>query len=145
MAEMIPNQQGRIVVVQSADPSKGNEINYTQPARVRWRLKSFVATLVTDVTVADRLPELVIFLGVHEVLRITAAQPLGADSTFIYGWHEGERALALTDQTSRITALPRNYLLNNQAIIGTLTVNLQGNDNWSAAVIVAEEWIEPLA
>lgn len=145
MAEQLPQDQGRIVVIQPTDPAMGSNPTYTQPIRVRWHLKSYQAVLATEIAVADRIPELTITQDGVEVLRITASQLLAASSTFIYGWMEGERALAVSGQTSRVTALPRSYHLNNQAVIAIETKGIQIGDQWSGVVIVAEEWIEPLA
>jgi len=145
MAEQIPVDQGRLVLIAPADPAMGDNPSITQPQRVRWKLKSFQATLITSVTVADRVPELTITVNALEVLRITASQGTAASLTFIYGWMAGERALAVTGQTSRVTALPRNYLVNNQSIIAITTVDIDPADQWQNIRLVVEEWIEPLA
>ncbi len=145
MGEMIPDQQGRIVVVQPAVPGMGADWNHQVPLRTRWHLKTVQCTLVTDIAVQDRVPELVITQNGIEVIRITASQVLAASLTFIFGWMEGERAAAVSGQTSRVAALPRGLHLNNQAVISVETVDLDIMDQWINAVIMAEEWIEPLA
>lgn len=145
MAEMIPDQHGRILLLNPANPAKGAEIVVTQPIRVRWALKSFQVKLATGLVVADRIPELYIQQDGVEAIRITGSQSLAASGTFIYGWMEGERALSVTGQTSRVTALPRKFYMNNQAVIGTLTVGIDMDDQYSNVVVVVEEWIEPLA
>ena len=145
MAEMIPDQQGRIVVVTATNPGMGIDWSYTLPSRVRWHLKTVQCELTTGVDVADRIPELAITQGGVEVIRITASQSLAANLVFLYGWMEGERALALTGQTSRVTALPRGLHLNDRAIISVITDGLALSDDWKDIYIMAEEWIEPLA
>ncbi|MBA7628749.1 hypothetical protein ES703_36244 [subsurface metagenome] len=145
MAEMIPDQQGRIVVVEAAPAGPGVDWTHTLPLRVRWRLRTIQATLVAGPDVVDRIPELTITQNGHEIIRITVSQSLAANLTFIYGWMEGERALAVTGQTSRVTALPRQLHLNNQAIIACVTVGLTLTDQWNDVIISAEEWMEPLA
>jgi len=145
MAQQIPDQQGRIVVVVVPNPVVGADWNYAIPVRTRWRVRSVQATLQTSVFAANRIPELTFTIGVNELLRISASQQQVASLAFITGWMEGERASLIAGQTSRVTALPRGYLLNNQAVIAVVTVALDVNDQWSDIVIVAEEWIEPLA
>lgn len=145
MSDMIPGDQGRLVVVTAPAVPLGTDPNYVMPLRVRWKLKSVQATLTTGVFVGNRIPELTITQDGIEVLRITASQLQAASVIFITGWMEGERALAIVGQTSRVTALPRGYLLNNQAIIAIATVGLDAGDQWTDMYIVAEEWIEPLA
>ncbi len=145
MAEQIPSQQGRIVVVTVADPGAGVDWAFNLPIRVRWHLKRVQCKLTTGVDVAERVPELTITQGGVEVIRITASQSLAASLVFLYGWHEGERALAVTGQTSRVTALPRGLHLNDQAVIQVVTAGLTMTDDWTNIYIMAEEWIEPLA
>ncbi|MBA7620829.1 hypothetical protein ES703_28184 [subsurface metagenome] len=146
MAEMLPPEHGNLLLLQPASPGLGTDIVVTMPARVRWWLRSFQATLTTSANVADRVPELIISIGAIEVLRVTCAQSVAASSVFIFGWHEGERALAVTGQTSRVTALPRGYHINAGGSMATATVNLDAvGDQWSKIAVVVEEWIEPLA
>ena len=144
MAEMIPEDQGHIVLVDLGIVPAGTDPVFVMPDRVRWRLKSVQGILTTGVNVADRIPELSILFGANEVLRITASQLLAASGVFIFGWMEGERALAVAGQTSRVTALPRNFLLNNAATIQIITTAIDPADVWTDVFIVAEEWIEPL-
>ncbi|GAH83661.1 unnamed protein product [marine sediment metagenome] len=145
MAEQIPDQQGRIAVVNVAGVAAGTDWNYVQEIRTRMWLKAVTATLITSVNIADRVPELVITQGGVEIIRITGSQLTAANTTFIYGWMEGERALAVTGQTSRVTALPRQLHLNNQAVISVTTVALDAVDQWVDIYLYFEEWIEPLA
>ncbi len=145
MGEMIPDQQGRIVVVVQAPPGVGFDPAYALENSVRWRLRSVQATLVTGADVVNRVPELTITQNGSEVLRITASQSIGANSVFIFGWMEGERAFAVTGQTSRVTALPRRFYMNNSAVVAIATVGLAMADSWGNMVISAEEWIEPMA
>lgn len=144
MLGQIPDQQGRILVINVPAPGIGFDWQYGMPVRTRWRVRSVQATLTTSVVVADRIPELFLAIGAEEVIRITASQLLAGGGAFIFGWMEGERALAIAGQTSRVTALPRGYLINNQGAIGVHTVALDVGDDWTNIIIVVEEWIEPL-
>lgn len=144
MAEQIPDQQGRIVVVQVAAPGVGFDWAYIMPIRTRWRLRSVQAQLTTSVVVANRLPELNLSIGGIDVLRVSSSQFQAASVIMLVGWMEGERALAIAGQTARVSPLPRGYLLNDQAEISVVTLGLDAGDDWVDIVIVAEEWIEPL-
>lgn len=145
MAEQIPSQQGRIVVVQVANPGVGIDWAYVMPIRTRWRLRSVQAQLTTSVNIANRLPELNLSIGGIDVLRISSSQFQAASLIMLVGWMEGERALGIAGQTARVSPLPRGYLLNDQAEISVITLGMDAADEWINIVIVAEEWIEPLA
>jgi len=144
MAQQIPDQQGRLVVTVVPNPGVGLDWAYAVPAQTRWRLRSVQATLTTSIVAGNRLPELAFAIGGNELLRISASQIQLASLAFITGWMEGERALAIVGQTSRVSSLPRGYLLNAGAQIAVFTVALNVGDQWSDIVIVSEEWIEPL-
>lgn len=145
MAEMIPDQQGRILLLTPAAPVAGADIVIAMPAGVRWRLKSFQAELTVDAIVATRVVELIIVVTGYELLRITTTRAQNASLTYVHAWHEGEAAQAVSGQLCRVGSLPKSYLINNSAVISTDTVNLQAGDQWDKVVMVVEEWIEPMS
>lgn len=144
MGEMIPTDQGRLRIITFTPAGPFVEISFTQEIRLRWRIISMQAVLTTGIGGGARLPELVVTVGVSEVVRLPAIGTLAASMTKKFLWQAGATLVPGTGGTVEVSALPERLLLNDQAIISTSVVNFQGTDQWSEAVLLVEEWIEPL-
>jgi len=143
MAEQIPDQQGRLTIVNVVNPGAGNDWQEIMPMRTRWAVRSVQALLTTVLGGANRVPELYFMIGAQEVLRIPASQDLAAGGAFIFNWHEGDAGQIVAGQTGRPASLPVRYLINAGGAIGVETVALDPGDTWTGIIIIVEEWIEP--
>lgn len=142
--EMIPDQQGRIRVITPIDPAPGVELVINQDSRVRWLLKSLKYTLVTDGTVQNRIPNLIIMAGAYEAMRFQSRTFQLQNSTTTYQYMNVYSAAKQPTDPTQTEQWPSNILINDQAIILTAIVNLAAGDQIINVVLIVEEWIEPL-
>jgi hypothetical protein len=127
--------------ITGTDPAAGAEISETVPTNARWYLYTFRASLVTDATVANRQPVLVVDDGTSELFR--AAHPLNqtAGTTWMNSWTV-VGAGSSGGGFGVIHALPDRVILPGGSRIRTVTNAIQAGDNWSAPQLLVEEWIE---
>jgi hypothetical protein len=136
-----PEGPGFTRLVTGTNPGAGIEIIETVPTNARWRLLSIAASLVTDATVTNRLPSLVLDDGASIYARIPAAAVQVASLTTLYTWAVGAVNNAVATSVSAAPA-PQGVMLMGGHRIRTLTANIAGGDDWGAPVYVVEEWIE---
>lgn len=144
MNDIVPDSQGKIRAVQSAAVGGGVDQNITQPARVRWRLKSILATLITGAGGANREVSFEIVLGGVVVWKTSPANLQTATQTVAYRFGSGlgqDRAVIATFDEQPI---PGDILVNNTAIIRTVTTGIIGTDQWGLMTALVEEWQEPI-
>ena len=116
----------------------------TQPARVRWGIKSATAVLVTDANVANRVGVLEVAKGTVVMYRCLALLNQDASKTMEYNWQQMGEAATGSGTTFRQGTIPVDMLCNNEVEVRITTVGIQTGDQWSALTILVEEWIEPL-
>jgi hypothetical protein len=132
---------GMLRAIVGTDPAAGAEISETVPTGARWRLRGVVATLVTDATVANRQPSLVLDDGANVYARMPFDSAQVGTQTIAYSW-------ACGGNPANGSTVARGMPLNDQAYLfqahrfRTATAGLVAGDNWSAPVYLVEEWIE---
>jgi hypothetical protein len=124
--------------VVSADPAAGAEISQIVPARAMWELISCGATLVTDATVANRWPQLLLSDATPAELTHSGGYIQAASITSIITWGNVGGYSALTINTVHMM-LPNNAILTGKQVISTLTTLLKAGDNWGPMVIWTKE------
>lgn len=130
--------------IPGTDPAPGAEISEVVPTGARWRLMSIGATLVTDATVQNRAPKLVIDIGSGSPFwtSITAGAQ-AASNTYSYFYGAGMSFDSLNGNQTFIQGIPNNLYMSAAWRFKTSTVLLQAGDNWGAPLYFVEEWIEP--
>ena len=119
-----------------SNPAAGADWTFTVPAGQTLALESVTALLTTSVTVANRVPTLVVKdnLGriVAEVVSPNAQAASLADE---WVWAPGVVAAA---GPPIVTPIPPGLELAGGWTIGTVTAGLQVGDQWSAIVITGQ-------
>jgi hypothetical protein len=144
MVDIIPEYQGKIRAVQAAAVGVASETSITLPARTRWRLKTILSTLVTGVNVGNREVSFEVVQDGLVVWKTSYANLQTASQTVAYRFGSGlgqNRALVTVFDEQPI---PGDILVNNVAIIRTVTTGLAGSDQWGQMVALVEEWQEPI-
>lgn len=132
---------GVIRSIAGTDPAAGAEISEAVPTNARWRLLSLRASLVTDGTVANRFPRLIVDDGTTVLFssEVTPAQAASQTSQNQWAaWGVGQ----YSGQALAYSPLPPRLLLMGGYRLLTLVTNLQAGDNWGAPQLLVEEWIE---
>mgnify|MGYP001571786480 CR=1 FL=1 len=132
--------RGAIRSVAGADPAAGAEWSITVPVDARWRLISVTATLVTDATVAGRLPLIIVDDGANNLLVVAAQATLPASSTGIYSMGAGQ-GLAGAIATVQALPAPEDLYLSAGFRVRSSTSLIQAGDNWTAPRALVEEWL----
>lgn len=123
------------------NPPAGSDWILTCPGFARWRIESFVATLTTSATVANRQVQIIIDDGANQYWVHDPATAIAASST---GVIIGTMTNAPTGVFPNIQSvvLPPNLYLPAAHRIRSNTQGLQAGDQWSAIVFGVEEWID---
>ena len=145
MAEQIPDQQGRLLVINGVPSGPGVEIVVAQPVRVRWRVLGVYATYQASLIVASRLPRLVVTMGGLVVFSAPVRRPFTAGTLMTMVWLPVFADIGQTEFDQEFGVLLPFFYLNNQAVIATVTVNMDAGDQYTAFNVFVEEWMEPLA
>ncbi len=144
MAEMIPPDQGRIVLITTTSAGGGFEISTNQPARVRWRFINFNVEFTADATGANREMYLRFLVGGVEVARFGARNIVTVNQNRIMNYSNSGGDVISTSGTLNPGFVPGDFLLNNETVIETITQNMQVGDLFGDSKLLVEEWIEPL-
>lgn len=144
MAEMIPEGQGRIRVIETGLPGLGAQIVIAQEPRVRWRLISLFFEFTTDATVVTRGVHVAVRDGVNTLARFSARSTQTAGLTRGYTWSTAGQETVISATVTVTGQIPQGYLMNNQMEIATIVHNMQAGDAFSLSYLLVEEWIEPL-
>jgi hypothetical protein len=135
---------GFIRSITGTNPAAGVEISETVPAAARWRVIHFTARLVTDATVANRAPILLVDDGVNTLFAADPAAVQTASLNRRWNAGEGTERLALVSDNVQ-WGWPRRTLLLAGYRIMTVTNNIVAGDNWGAPQLLVEEWLEGVA
>jgi hypothetical protein len=127
--------------ITGTDPAAGVEISETVPAGVRWRLLSFRAVIVTDATVANRQPSLIVDDGTNTVHQSGANAAVAASAGAGYMWGAGVGAFGATGNGNQ-GSVPNPLMLAAGFRLRTSTLLFAGGDNWGAPQYLVEEWLE---
>ena len=132
---------GRIKTIVGTDQAAGAEISETVTSRFLWKLKSIIFTLVTDATVASRIPSLTIEDTNGVFLRVT---PSGSQAASITRNHCFGAGLGVTNNTTTNifnTPILTDVILPSDAIIKTVTTAIVAGDNYGAPILLVEQFI----
>jgi hypothetical protein len=132
--------RGRVGGVAVADPAAGSDWSYTLAAGQYWRLEGLRARLVTDATVATRLPQLEILPGGFLCILTRGTNAHTASLTVDYTAGDWGIRSAATEAL-QYWPVPSDIRLREGNVIRVVTANLQAGDQWSLIAIGAEEWI----
>lgn len=135
--------EGRGVIrsITGTDPAAGAEWSETVPTNARWRLINVRAALVTDATVANRIPAITIDDGTTIVFAMPSHANQAASLTFTYHGF----AAATNGFASGLTIavpIPPDLVILPGWRVRSVTSALQAGDNWGAPQLWVEEWIE---
>jgi hypothetical protein len=140
--ELMPDGPGVIRAIVGSDPAAGAEVSETVPTNARWRLLSFAVTLVTDATIANRLPALTFDDGANVFGRYPVRNNEAASGTYVNSWGQGITAGAELNAVAVSAGLPVNLVLQGGHRIRTITAAIVAGDNYGAPTYLVEEWIE---
>ena len=133
-------------VIETAAPAAGAESITTVPAGKYWRLASFIISLVTSATVANRLASIVIDDGVNVLASFTftgtAVGNITASSTKnIIGTTQSFTSTGTIANTGGIPLPdPMFFLLQPGWRVRTLTDLIQVGDQYGIARLVVQEF-----
>jgi hypothetical protein len=135
---------GRVRDVQArrfigTDPAAGVEITETVPAGVAWEIRNILLSLVTNATVANRRPTLVIDDGTNDVAREAAIADQAASLTFKYDFAAAHGNASQQTTTHQALLLPELVCLPGWRI-RTVTSGLVAGDDYAAPVLQIIEY-----
>ena len=133
--------QGNLRSITGTDPAAGVEISEAVPTGARWRLLAISAALVTDATVINRFPGLLIDDGTTTLF--SADPPAAQTASQNYRWSAGPGSARLgAINASPNWGLPVDIRLLAGSRIRTSTLSIQAGDNWGAPQLLVEEFLE---
>lgn len=137
----IQHLHGRIFTYTGADPDAGAEVSITVPPRHRWRIHSIRFSLVTNATVEDRTITALFDDGIDTFLAIASptVQPASTTKHYYFSCTGAPEIniLLLSLNPFPCISLPAGYRIRSG------TTNLQAGDNYTAPILLIEEWIDP--
>jgi hypothetical protein len=135
--------RGYIRAFTGTDPAAGAQISETVPTGARWQLRGFVATFTTDATAGGRRPRL--NLSTSGLTWAFAGNTIPqASETWEFNYAQtGGSAGVLQPNAFTTVVIPLDTMLIAGSLIFTSCNGMQAGDNWSAPVLLIEEWLEP--
>lgn len=133
--------EGLYRVVTGTNPAAGVEVIETVPAGAIWRPVSLQAILVTDATVINRAVRFALDDGASEYYRSPGLANHPASTTVTYSAASNATIVVAGIDTTLLHALPQDLRMLAGHRIRTATANLQAGDNWSAPVMLIQEWL----
>jgi len=133
--------RGFVRSIVGTDPAAGAEILETVPTDAVWRFIATRAILVTDATVASRIPIFNFDDGANIYYAVAAQLAIPASTSAGVSIGAGQGAADLINTAMTIPA-PANLYLPAGHRVRTTTANLQAGDNWTAPILLVEEWLE---
>jgi len=133
---------GLIRRVTGTDPAAGNEISETVPTNARWRLLAMRIRLATTLPAATRRVHLILDDGVHIFAKIKCYQTQAENVTRSYTFISGLGYEDTSAVGEAMATLPVVILLDQGYRIRTATDNLGADDDYSAPILLVEEWLE---
>jgi len=132
--------QGFTHAVSITPPVAGADVMQVVPAGVRWKLKAFVCFFGTSVAVANRLPQLFVKdPSAVQVMQVPAFQVQAAAVQGSFTWGGGLTSTNALNAQSM--GAPIDLILRPGWSFGTLTINLQAADQFTAPSALVEEYI----
>lgn len=132
---------GMLRSITGTNPAAGVEILETVPTGAVWQLHAFVATLVTDGTIATRRPRFFIDDGTNTVYL--AAWPGSVALSTTYQLVIAETGLSSGNVVAEeLQTLWLNVRIPAGYRLQTIVQALQAGDNWGAPQLYVEEWLE---
>jgi hypothetical protein len=127
--------------ITGTDPAAGAEWSETVPTNARWRFVAVRVALVTDATVANRVPQVIVDDGTNTLYLIPSHANQTASLTWTYhGFYAGAAGFASGNYIA--LPFPGDLFLQGGWRIRSSTGSLQAGDNWGAPQLLVEEWIE---
>jgi len=133
--------RGALRSITGTNPDAGVEISETVPTNARWIVHGVRARLVTDSTVANRVPRFVFTDGTSALINQEVPAAQTASQTRDYNVTGSGTAQAVVNSNVLVPLPLRVPMLQGWQIV-TATANLQAGDNWGAPVLFIEELIE---
>jgi hypothetical protein len=133
--------RGWLTSVAVAQPGVGVELSVAVPAGVRWRVVGMRATLTASAAVAARAVAIQVSDGANLYYTAGAVNTIAAGQTGEYTFAPDVTAAVDTVLHFTIPAPPLESLPAGHTI-STSTAGLQAGDQWSAAHLLVEQWIE---
>jgi hypothetical protein len=134
--------QGIFRLVTGSAPNAGQEISITVPAGVRWRPYGIRFTLQTSVLLATRVVRLKVDDGLATTVTVAGGARTGGNRLLSFNFtRQAGFGAALPAIGEIIMPLPDLLLLGGWRIF-THTKNIRILDQYSAPVLLVEEWIE---
>lgn len=137
----IQHLHGRIRSITGTDPAAGAQISETVPARRRWLLRSLTFSLTTDANAADRR----VMIAITDGTNTYFFYPFGTVQTasLTYTYHLTQGLFGEAQMANNIyTPLPTLFITEPYEILSTLS-NGQAGDDFTAPIMLVEEWIDP--
>ena len=134
---------GFIATINGSNPGAGQEISQLVPQRVRWRLLSFQAVLLTSAVVATRTAALFVTntLG-SNIAKISAPYGHLASQAIEYYWFAGMPMSAAPSLFPVVQGFPADLPIKAGFFLRTVTNNLDAGDDWSAPTYTVEQWLD---
>lgn len=136
---------GEFILLTNNTPPAGQEHSMPIPSGYCWRIMSANVALVSNATAANREVSLRIDNGSGSILFSPSRQNQIASLTRTYFWAIGQSTTTPVTQTSFTAPLPDHFYACSGTGFGTwnvqtLTVNLQGTDQFSSLNVWIERW-----
>lgn len=127
------------------NPGAGADWFVVVQSNVRWRIRSILATLTTNATVANRQVTVFASQGGTKFFVGPAVQNIPA-GTVAQVTAMGVSPVVAADTTKVMIPLPPDLILTGTAgfvqTLGVLTGNIQAGDQWSAIQVFVEQWLD---
>ncbi len=132
--------RGLIRSITGTDPAAGVEISETVPTGAVWRVMSLYTALVTDATVVDREPHLILDDGATVYYRAGFATAQAASQSRTYCWSDtGVSFVGVLG--NRVGVLPSSIYMLPGHRVRTVTTGITAADNWDSPYLLVEEWL----
>jgi hypothetical protein len=132
---------GAIRSVQVAAPAAGADWTTTVPTNARWRIQAIRAALVASANAANRIPVLTIDDGATVLFESASAVTVVASQTATYAALAGVPFFTIGTRSYQLP-LPAGLVLQGGHRIRMATAAIDAADQWGAAQLLVEEWIE---
>jgi hypothetical protein len=136
---------GNVFLFSSSIPAVANDWTVNMPANTRWKIRSINAELDTSAAVANRLVGVAIQQGGSTVYLANAA---GAQAASLFINYSFVPLLPYTENVTNqaLIPIPPDLLMSTSSgqasLIRSNTANLQTGDQWHAAALLIEEWLD---
>lgn len=133
---------GAIRARQTPDPGAGAQVQHITEANARTLIRSIRFTLVTSAVAGNRNVSIECQVGGLVQFRVPSQSAQAAGLTHNYNVVPGATAQAVVG-VEHVIPWPLDYMLPELATIQTAVAGMDAGDNFGAANLVTEEWLEP--